>query len=264
MRNVLRGLLLLALVVGVGCDSRGGSGGQREDAVILSGRMISVEIESSEGAFTIDPEDAWYHQTAMEETMAMSVIAIEPGESKYPAVDFVDSMRQTDTEIADRSAGEFYKMRLVREGDRVLMETRQRYMGDFVKESNFEFKGEVEFVEGDWFDYESGGEVAVKYTPEGLRASNEAFVEQIQVAIEPALRAMFLDDLKEYKREEGWEIADSDLGRIVYTESEADFELVANTVYRFDQLNAWYDEDSSTRLRVFLWFGFTTEHLKAG
>lgn len=255
--------LVVCLVLGVvhlGCDSSSGSG----DAVILSGRLISVEIESSKSGFRFDQEDGWYHQVILEETTAMSVVSIDLGSRDIPDLSFVDSMRQTDTDIADRELGEFYKVRLVREGDRVLMETRQRFMGEYVKESSLEFKGEVEFVEGDWFEYEAGNEVSVRYTADGLEASNNAFVEQVRVALEPTLRSMFLDELKAYKEKEAWEIADSDLGRIVYTEADAEFQLVANTVYHFDQDLMVYDETKPTRMRVFIWFGFTGEHLKGG
>ncbi len=75
---------------------------------------------------------------------------------------------------------------------------------------------------------------------------------------------MFLEDLKEHKKKEGWQIADSDLGRIVHTETDTEFQLVANTVYHFDQEWMVYDETLPTRMRVFMWFGFTTEHLKGG
>ena len=264
MLQVMRVLILAALGAAlIGCDGKSGSG-KSDDAVILSGRMISVEIESSKGEFVYDPTEEWYHQTSLEETMAMDVMSIEPGKKSYPSVKFVDSMRSTDTDIPNRSQGEYYKLRLVREGDRVLMETRQRFNGEFVKESNFEFKGEIEFVKGDWFGYEAGEPVTVRYTPAGLRASNDALVEQLRIAIEPALRELFLEELKDYKQKEGWKIRDSDLGRILYTETDAEFGQVANTVFRFTKDEASYDETLPTQMRVFMWFGFTTEHLDDG
>ena len=265
------GLSLVSLVLLVfsslslpGCEesSDSSSGIVRDpDALILSGMRVLFTVEEAKMSYTRE-DDGWFHLTENQTELSFAMVQITETDQKDDQIK-TSSQSQIDTDIPDRTVGEYDKMRLIREGDgKVFLQTRIRSAIDEVDELDFEMQNEVEFVQGDFFDYEAGKRVLFRLSDRGMETSAEETKIAMERQFTPMLRSLMLNQLKEQSRKEQWKISDDDLGRLAYAETTVELPDQPNTIYACDGKTISFHEDRPAATDIIVYLGITAENFK--
>ena len=185
---------LAVLSVNVGCEQ---SSSERTGPVKISKAVSgTLRVTSRQQLYRRDEPGSAYRlvRTRLQQIMALKV-------------DGQDEQRHESVvaELPDASRGEFDRRQLQRTSDdRVVLVHETRWMVHGVPVHRT-LRGEVAFVAGDWQSFRRGGDVAVRYTEDGLSAAGAAmerhFEKQVRDALLKMLRPAALASLRQQRPE---------------------------------------------------------------
>lgn len=264
MNKIALSLLVLVVAGTIHCGrSDDSSSAPDSDAVILSGMRVLITTKSSAGTYDRAADD-WFHVSATRSDMTMAMFTVGRKKDGKPDIAAGRPMSETQTDLPDRSAGEFEKVRLSRDSDGVVyLEMRMRSTVDLPGELNAETRDEVEFVQGDWFEYEAGNKVVFRLSEEGMKTSAASMKKVLEDQFTPMLRGVLLQQLKQQRKEENWKISEADLGRVLYVKTSVEIsDDYPNTLHTAKGGRISFDEDRPFDADITVWVGLTDKNLR--
>jgi hypothetical protein len=156
---------IIADLTGKGIDVAGqaattdfGGRGERSNAgAQIQEVKLSITFTEDESTYTME-DDGYYHESSTRSVMVTQLTV--DGE-------VLPEETEVDTEVPNRDVGDYERLQLKQVDSQVVIKSESRFkLGD--KPLYFVSEAELEFVDGDWQKYESGGTVVMKYSEKGL------------------------------------------------------------------------------------------------
>ena len=175
----------------LGNAERGGTQVDISDAIVGSERRntstkasvsgfskdYSVLLREVRNSFDIK-EDGYYH---LSDTHAVSELR--------STTDGVLIEESQSEELPDEANGEYSRLQLMltEDGRTIMIEESRSGLGDGqIHELKAEF--EMEFVNGDWPQFEEGNDVVLRYSEKGIRDVESKAMEEVRVVLQAAVR----------------------------------------------------------------------------